>query len=340
MASNSASEQAVDTRSPWRLAIWGISAVAALGLAIVVGSSALSARRSAKPAPVAQETMQKSAQAAQNAARSAEIEAETRRLAEIVRLLSSDRDRLATRIAVLERGLEDLTGSIRRQAVPPATPTTETAPAEKQSAVRPAPTAMPAPTLHATAAEPVAPAVNPAAPSTALTPPPRGSVATVPGAAEPRTAALQPAGDLALPVVARTDGEPPVNEFGIDIGGAGSFDGLRTLWVATKNQHVGLLDDFQPVVAVRENTRSKSPDLRLIVGPVENAEAAARICAKLTATKRHCQLVAFQGQRLARADAAPPPERKPAAPAPKQATPPPPPPAPPPASPSLPWPFR
>jgi hypothetical protein len=125
-----------------------------------------------------------------------------------------------------------------------------------------------------------------------------------------------------------------VTELGVDIGGAASFDALRTLWVSTKSQHVGLLDDFHPVVAVRENARSKSPDLRLIVGPVENAAAAAQICAKLSATRRYCQPVAFRGQRLARADTAPVPERKPAAPAPKQATPPAPP-----AS-SFPWPFR
>jgi hypothetical protein len=338
MASNSSSEQAFDTRALWRLATWGASAVVALSLAIVVGTSDLGARRlAAKPAAGGQETVQKSAPIMQIAARSAEVEAETRRLAESVRLLISDRDRLVARIGVLERNFEDFTGSTRRQGALP-TPAKEAPPAEKQSAVAPAATSVPTPGPAVVIPEAGTSAVNTPAPATAVTPPSRGPVVTtLPGAVEPRATALQPAGDLPLPVVAKTDSEPPVTELGVDIGGAVSFDGLRALWVSTKSQHVGLLDDLHPVVAVRENTRSKSPDLRLIVGPVENAEAAARICAKLSATRRYCQPVAFQGQRLARADVVLVPERKPAAPAPKQV---PPPPAVAPPSSTLPWLFR
>jgi hypothetical protein len=75
---------------------------------------------------------------------------------------------------------------------------------------------------------------------------------------------------------------------------------------------------------VRENGRSKGAELRLIVGPLADVEAAVRLCATLSGARRYCQPVAFEGQRLADADT--PPERKPAAaprPAPKPATKPP-----------------
>ncbi len=64
-------------------------------------------------------------------------------------------------------------------------------------------------------------------------------------------------------------------------------------------------------MVVRENSRTKAVELRLIVGPLANAEAAARICATLSAARRYCQPVAYEGQRLAQADVVP--ERKPAA---------------------------
>lgn len=344
MSSNSPSESAFDTRALGRLAIWGGAAVAALCLAIVAGNSNSGARQpAAKPSTAIQESVQKSALAVQIAARSVEIEAETRRLAEAVRVLTGERDRLVARIAVLERNFEDLTGTVRRQAAPPSvkdTPVTE-----KQSAVAPAPATTPTsgPTVSQTQAVP--PKVYPPGPTASVVPPSRSSAAIpVPSANQTETAAVRPAGELPLPVVARTDSEPPVTELGVDLGGATSFDGLRVLWVSTKSHHAGLLDDLSPVVAVRESARSKSPELRLIAGPVENAEAAARICAKLSVTRRYCQPVAFAGERLARADTVPVPERKPAPPAPKQVQPAPqaqPQAPPPPASSSpFPWLFR
>ena len=117
-------------------------------------------------------------------------------------------------------------------------------------------------------------------------------------------------------------------EFGVDIGGAASFDGLRVLWASTKGSNAALLEGLHPVVATRENSRTKAVELRLIAGPLANVEAAARLCAMLTAARRYCQPVAFEGQRLAHADTVP--ERKPAA-APRAA---------PTASPKSIWPLR
>jgi hypothetical protein len=45
--------------------------------------------------------------------------------------------------------------------------------------------------------------------------------------------------------------------------------------------------------------------LRLVVGPVADAEAAARLCMTLSAARRYCQPVAFEGQRLALNDPVP-----------------------------------
>jgi hypothetical protein len=75
------------------------------------------------------------------------------------------------------------------------------------------------------------------------------------------------------------------------------------------------------VVAVRENSRTKNAELRLVVGPLANVETAARLCASLSAARRYCQPVAFEGQRLAEPDAAPERRAAPAAPKPKVAAP-------------------
>jgi hypothetical protein len=126
--------------------------------------------------------------------------------------------------------------------------------------------------------------------------------------------------------------EPLKIEFGVDVGGAVNFDGLRVLWISTKGNHADLLEGLHPVVAVRENSRTKNAELRLVVGPLANVEGAARLCASLSAGRRYCQPVAFEGQRLTEPDAvperlasprpapaaaAPAPKPKAAAPAPK-----------------------
>ena len=73
--------------------------------------------------------------------------------------------------------------------------------------------------------------------------------------------------------------EPPKPELGVDVGGAVTFDGLRALWVSTKGNNAALFEGLHPIVAVRENSRTKATELRLIVGPIANVEAATRLCA-------------------------------------------------------------
>ena len=92
--------------------------------------------------------------------------------------------------------------------------------------------------------------------------------------------------------------ETPTTGLGLDVGGAINYDGLRTLWHSTKNSDPPLMDDLYPLVAVRENNKTHGIDLRLLVGPIDDMETAARLCAALMAAHRYCQPVAFEGQHL------------------------------------------
>jgi phosphoribulokinase len=88
-------------------------------------------------------------------------------------------------------------------------------------------------------------------------------------------------------------------EFGVDIGGAATVAKLRALWQSLRESREALFEGLHPVIAVRESTRSGAVDLRLVVGPVIDAQAAARLCATLSAAGLSCQTTVFDGQRLA-----------------------------------------
>jgi hypothetical protein len=103
-----------------------------------------------------------------------------------------------------------------------------------------------------------------------------------------------------------------IAEYGVDIGGAVNFDGLRVLWNSTRGGHTALLDGLSPRVALRENSKSRAAELRLIVGPLPDAEAATRLCASLSTARRFCQPTPFAGQNFALFSPAPVAARKPA----------------------------
>ena len=293
MATNApAPKRALDMRAVRRLAIWAAAAVVALTIAVLSGLSEAGSRRLAA-ASVASDADAQISAAAQLAARSSETEAETRRLMESVRILATDRERIVARIGMLERNIEDLTGSIRRQGVnQPKPPTVQPEASPPPASSNPA-SATSVPTREA--------AVPPAGPP--ATPDPLKQ-STPPAPAEP-----------AAPVI---EGEAPKAELGVDIGGAVTFEGLRALWLSTTKANAALFDGLHPLVTVRENNRTKTPELRLIAGPVKNAEVAARLCTTLAAVRRYCLPVPFEGERLAQVDV--PPERKPPA-SPKSAPP-------------------
>jgi hypothetical protein len=195
------------------------------------------------------------------AARQAEIE--TRRLTETIRSLAEDRDRLLARMTALERNYEDVTGSIGRLANAARAPSAPAAPAAPPPAIEP-----PAPVASAPAGTPVPAAAPHAAPVAA-------------GTAEP---AAEP-----VPIKA---------EFGVDIGGGPTLASLRSAWERIRRNHAALLEGLRPVIAIRDG-RGGQVELRLVVGPIGNAAAAARLCAALAAAGLSCQPTMFEGQRLA-----------------------------------------
>jgi hypothetical protein len=99
---------------------------------------------------------------------------------------------------------------------------------------------------------------------------------------------------------------PAAAGLGVDIGGAANYEGLRTLWRSTRNSDPALLEELYPVVTVRENGKTHGVDLRLVIGPIADAEAASRLCTSLAEAHHYCQPVAFEGQRLSAIDTAPP----------------------------------
>jgi hypothetical protein len=120
--------------------------------------------------------------------------------------------------------------------------------------------------------------------------PPPQTIAAVPGMTEPDTAETQAPPAIA---VQRT-------EFGVDLGGANSIDGLRALWRGLlKYRSNKALADLRPIIVVKERSNGLGMQLRLVAGPISDAAAAARICATLTESDRSCEPSVFDGQRLA-----------------------------------------
>jgi hypothetical protein len=192
-----------DLRALLRLATWGCVAATALMLAVL--SSSIGTKHQAFAPSTA--APQIPAATVQLTTRQSEPDKVTRQLSEAVSGLAADRDRLVTRIASLERSLEDVTGSIKQQAAsspaPAQTsvhaPTTAPATAAAQasgtapasgltSAPKPLPTAAPAPTAGApppTSASPIPASSTPLAPRSQTQPEKATPAAAAPPAAAP-----------------------------------------------------------------------------------------------------------------------------------------------------------
>jgi hypothetical protein len=88
-------------------------------------------------------------------------------------------------------------------------------------------------------------------------------------------------------------------EFGVDLGSANSLPGLRALWRGLlKSKSNAPLAALRPIIVVKEGNNGLGMQLRLVAGPLNDAGAAARICAVLTENKRSCDTAIFDGQRL------------------------------------------
>ncbi len=109
-----AEEDEFDRRALWRLGSWGVASVGAVVLAILANQSSVGWRRD----QVAAADLARQAQQLQSVAK--DSQSETKRLASAIETLNGDRDRLFSRVTVLEQGLDTATGAIARQAAAPA----------------------------------------------------------------------------------------------------------------------------------------------------------------------------------------------------------------------------
>ncbi|UFW45492.1 MULTISPECIES: hypothetical protein [Bradyrhizobium] len=109
-----AEESAFDRRMMWRLGTWGVAAVGAVVVAVMANQAQLGWRRD----QVASADLVRQADRLQLLTKESQNEA--RRLAAAIETLNTDRDRLYSRVTVLEQGLDSVTGAIANQTA--ATP--------------------------------------------------------------------------------------------------------------------------------------------------------------------------------------------------------------------------
>src|SRR3984957_17738480 len=111
-----AEEEELDRGAIWRLGTWAAVSVGAVIVALLTNQSSLGVRREQS----ASADLLKQAQQLQLTNR--ESQNETRRLSSAVDTLNSDRDRLYSRVAVIEQGLDSVTGAIARQGPAASSP--------------------------------------------------------------------------------------------------------------------------------------------------------------------------------------------------------------------------
>ncbi len=108
-----AEENQFDRRTLLRIGTWGVAAVGAVVVAVMANQTSLGLRRD----QLAAADLSRQAQLLQSTAR--DNQNETRRLAAAIDTLNTDRDRLFSRVTVLEQGLDTATGTIGRQPAGP-----------------------------------------------------------------------------------------------------------------------------------------------------------------------------------------------------------------------------
>ena len=142
-----AEEDEFDRRALWRIGSWGAAAVGAVTLAVMSNQWSLGLRRE----QIAAADLAR--QALQIQSLTKESQNETRRLASAIETLDNDRDRLFSRVTVIEQGLDSVTGALAKQAAP--APSVSAAPQASAAAQAPnAAAPVPAPVTTTAAAAP------------------------------------------------------------------------------------------------------------------------------------------------------------------------------------------
>ncbi|QIP09746.1 hypothetical protein [Bradyrhizobium symbiodeficiens] len=108
-----AEESTFDRRMMWRLGSWGVAAVGAVVIAVMANQAQLGWRRD----QLASADLARQAEQLQVLTKESQNEA--RRLAAAIETLNTDRDRLYSRVTVVEQGLDSVTGAIAKQPITP-----------------------------------------------------------------------------------------------------------------------------------------------------------------------------------------------------------------------------
>ena len=188
---------------------------------------------------------------------------------------------------------------------------------DKQASAAPPPD--PSPVVKSAAAQqppsPTQPSGSLMTPKSMMGPPDPAAAKLIESVAPPKTVTAAPMAEIAAvtskaPKEAEPDPAPAVpefaarhTEFGVDVGGANSVPGLRALWHGLlKSRANAALTTLRPVIMIKENNNGLGMQLRLVAGPINDAAAAAKICASLTVDDRGCTTTVFEGQRLTMGD--------------------------------------
>lgn len=298
-----AEEDEFDRRALWRLASWGVASVCAVAAAMTVVHYA-GGRERDRMAEISRQSMQ--LQVIER-----ETKTENRRFAAAIDTLNNDRDRLFARVTVVEQSLDSVTGALAKPSSTSwpksgATPVigtpgivAGTAPIATVTSTPPvlqppATTAAQLPPLPSATTEPVSEPETKATSTEAPPPQPHEEAQSGPLA----VASLSPPASEATEAVAAEKIVRPV-EFGADLRSANSVEGLRAVWRGALKKVPGLIGSLQPLIVVREGQNGLGMRLHLVVGPLNDAAAAAKLCASLIASHHRCETALFDGQRLA-----------------------------------------
>jgi hypothetical protein len=254
-----AKKKPFDMRQLWRMALWAATASGALLLAVLSSRSEVGSQRLA----VVIASLH-----GQTAPPPFDAQVETRKLANALRGLSSENDQLRSRLAAVENHVDDVTGSLTRQI--------EAVKAEAE-APRPTDTPPAAATTDLTGSTP-----QPApAPTAVPVAPPPGRAQTPPPAkpADPNSSSVTP------------------KQYGVDIGSAASIQALRARWAEIRAAHPQLFQGLTPTAVLA--SQSDHAELRLVMGPLPNSDAATRLCSSLALYHLNCQPTGFDGQHVA-----------------------------------------
>ncbi|WP_431203360.1 hypothetical protein ACQ86E_32080 [Bradyrhizobium betae] len=181
-----AEENEFDRRTMWRLGSWSFAAIVAITVAVMSNQAQLGWHRE----QIAAADLARQADRLQALTKDSQNEA--RRLASAIETLNTDRDRLYSRVTVLEQGLDSVTGAIAKQvAKPQDTPAPDAQSAPAAPSVAPV-ASMPAPSTDKPRAskEPAKDSVKEAAKEPSSPPPQTASAASLVSQAPATTSAL------------------------------------------------------------------------------------------------------------------------------------------------------